>query len=229
MNALIAIRNRRSASVLIASTLVVSVLAGGSSAAAANGPNIVAQWNKVAEDTVVASGAFQIEGLVYMSYTQLAVFDALVAIDGGYAPYGHALDAPAGASRDAAVVEAAYTVLVHHFPGSAGSLATARDESLGAIADGPAKVDGIALGQASAVDIIALRTGDGRQTPIGTSSPFATKVPGPGVWRLTPPAYAAPQIPWAGSMSPFVLPSGDRFLPSPPPALSSDHVGHRLQ
>ena len=90
MNTLIAIRNRRLARVLIASTLVGSVLAGGSSAAAASGPNIVAQWNKVAEDVVVASGAFQIEGLVYMSYTQLAVFDALVAIDGGYAPYGHA-------------------------------------------------------------------------------------------------------------------------------------------
>ena len=76
MNTLVAIRNRRLARVLIASTLVASVVAGGSSAVAANGPNIVAQWNKVAEDVVVASGAFQIEGLVYMSYTQLAVFDA---------------------------------------------------------------------------------------------------------------------------------------------------------
>ena len=222
MNTLVAIRNRRLARVLIASTLVGSVLAGGSSAAVASGPNIVAQWNKVAEDVVVASGAFQIEGLVYMSYTQLAVFDALVAIDGGYAPYGHSLDAPAGASRDAAVVEASYTVLVHHFPGSAATLTAARDTSLGAIADDQARVDGIALGHAAALDIIALRTGDGRQTPIGTSSPFATKDPGPGVWRLTPPAYAAPQIPWAGSMTPFVLPTGDRFLPPPPISLSSD-------
>ena len=177
MNTLVAIRNRRLARVLIASTLVGSVVAGGPSAAVASGPNIVAQWNKVAEDVVVASGAFQIEGLVYMSYTQLALFDALVAIVGGYAPYGHALDAPAGASPEAAVVEAAYTVLVHHFPGSASALAAARDSSLGAIADSQAKVDGIALGHASALDIIALRTGDGRQTPIGTSSPFATKTP----------------------------------------------------
>lgn len=76
MNTRIAIHSRRLARVLIASTLVWGVVSGGSSAAAASGPNIVAQWNKVAEDAVVASGAFQIEGLVYMSYTQLAVFDA---------------------------------------------------------------------------------------------------------------------------------------------------------
>ena len=80
------------------------------------------------------------------------------------------------------------------------------------------------------LNIIALRTGDGRQTPIGTTSPFATKDPGPGVWRLTPPAYAAPQIPWAGSMTPFVLPSGDRFLPPPPTAQPLQRpMGCRLQ
>jgi hypothetical protein len=179
MKALIAVLNRRLASVLIASTLVGSVLAGGSSAAAASGPNIVAEWNKVAEDVVVGSGAFQIEGLVYMSYTQLAVFDALVAIDGGYAPYGHALDAPAGASPEAAVVEASYTVLVHHFPGSAGG-AGGRARQL-ARCHRRRRSEGrrIALGHESALDIIALRTGDGRQTPIGTSSPFATKDPVP--------------------------------------------------
>jgi len=222
VNTPVATHKRRLGRVLMASALVGSLVAGGASAAAANGPNIVARWNKIAEDVVVASGAFQIEGLVYMSYTQLAVFDALVAIDGGYAPYGQPLDAPAGASPDAAVIEASYTVLAHHFPGSAGALAAARDDALAGIADGQAKVDGIAVGLASALDIVALRTGDGRQTPIGTTSSFPTKEPGPGEWRLTPPAYLAPQIPWAGSMTPFVLPNADRFLPPPPPALSSD-------
>jgi hypothetical protein len=38
--------------------------------------NTVQQWNKIAEDTVVGSGAFQTEGLLYMSYASAAVYDA---------------------------------------------------------------------------------------------------------------------------------------------------------
>ena len=81
-------------------------------------PNAVQQWNKIAEDTVVGSGAFQGEGEIYMSYASLAVYDAVVAIQGGYEPYGPAIDAPAGASVDAAVVEAAYRTLSAYFPSS---------------------------------------------------------------------------------------------------------------
>jgi hypothetical protein len=212
--------NIRHAQVAAAMTVLLSLAAGGWTPAAASGPNIVAQWNKIAEDTVVGSGAFQIEGFVYMSYTQTAVYDALVGIDGTYAPFGPPITAPAGASREAAVVEAAYETLVAYIPSAAGPLGTARMGSLGAIADGQAKTDGIAVGHQAAQDIMALRLGDGRQTPIGSTSTFPTKAPGPGVWRLTPP-YLAPQTPWAGSMKPFVLSRPDRFLPPPPPSLSS--------
>ena len=78
-------------------------------------PNTVQQWNKIAEDTVVGSGAFQGEGEIYMSYASLAVYDAVVAIQGGYEPYGPAISAPTGASLDCAVVEAAYRTLRHYF------------------------------------------------------------------------------------------------------------------
>ena len=201
--------------------LAASVLAGPAPAVAAGGPNTVAVWNKIAEDTVVGSGAFQIEGFVYMAYESSAVYDAVVAIRGRYRPLGHEIEAPRWASMDAAVVEAAYETLVAYFPASAGPLGTARDASLAALADGRAKTAGIAVGHRAAQDLITMRTGDGRQTPIGTTSSFPTMAPGPGVWRLTPPAYLAPQTPWAATMKPFVLPRADRFLPPPPPALSS--------
>ena len=81
-------------------------------------PNTVQQWNKVAEDAVVTSGAFQGEGEIYMAYTSAAVYDAVVAIQGGFEPYGPAISAPAGASVDAAVVEAAYRTLSTYFPSS---------------------------------------------------------------------------------------------------------------
>src|SRR5436190_22532459 len=63
-------------------------------------PNTVQQWNKIAEDTVVGSGAFQGEGEVYMGYSAAAVYDAVVAIQGGFEPYGPAISAPPGASVD---------------------------------------------------------------------------------------------------------------------------------
>ena len=43
----------------------------------------------------------------------------------------------------------------------------------------------------------------------------------PGVWRLTPPAFAAPQTPWLGSVQPFLLKSQGQFKTEPPVPLRS--------
>jgi len=56
--------------------------------------NTVAQWNQIAENTVVGSGAFQNEGLIYMGYVSAAVYNATVAIHRSYAPYGAGVYAP---------------------------------------------------------------------------------------------------------------------------------------
>ena len=190
-------------------------------------PNTVQQWNKIAEDTVVGSGAFQGEGEIYMSYVSLAVYDAVVAIQGGFEPYGPAISAPTGASLDCAVVEAAYRTLRHYFstfPALVASLDGYYSEALS-----PSNLNGCtgdagkgtSVGLAAANSIIALRTGDGRMTPVGTTSSFETKAPGPGVWRLTPPAFLVPQTPWRGSVQPFLLKSPGQFRPEPPIPLSS--------
>ena len=115
-------------------------------------PNTVQQWNKIAEDTVVGSGAFQGEGEVYMAYTSTAVYDAVVAIQGGYQPYGPAIGAPTGASVDCAVVEAAYRTLRHYFQSNSTLVAT---------------LDGYSRGRARAVCPRRMhrrrRKGDGRR------------------------------------------------------------------
>jgi hypothetical protein len=208
--------------------LVVAVVFGGTSPAAHAVlpalPNTVQQWNKIAEDTVVASGAFQGEGEVYMSYAATAVYDAVVAIEGGYEPYGPAISAPAGASVDCAVVEAAYRTLFHYFSSNAslagilnGHYSDALSNLNGCTADGG---KGTTIGLAAANSIIALRAGDGRLTPIGTTSSFETKDPGPGVWRLTPP-FPVAQTPWLGSVQPFLLNSPGQFTTEPPLPLTS--------
>ncbi len=186
--------------------------------------NCVTEWNKIAEETITVflpmPRPFQNEGLVYMAYVSAAVYDATVAIEGRYQAYGTGVTAPAGASTDAAVVEAAYRTLVEYFPNQASRLATLYQNSLATIPDGQAKSDGQAVGLAAANLIISSRMNDGRRTPIATTSPFPKKDAGPGVWRLTPP-FAAPQTPWVGNVTPFVLQSADRFSPDGPPSLQS--------
>jgi hypothetical protein len=228
----------------LAAAAAVAVLVAASAATTRNAAaalppgNTVAHWNKIAEDTVVGSGAFQPEGWIYMAYASAAVYDALVAIAGGFESYGPAIAAPTGASVDAAVVEAAYRTLWAYFPpescnptsppavyafclGVRPRLDAFYAEALAAIPRGDAKTDGQAVGLQAANDIIALRSGDGRMTPIGVSSSFSTLPSGPGVWRLTPP-FAPPLVPWVGSARPFVLQDSGQFLPDPPPSLQSE-------
>lgn len=183
--------------------------------------NTVQQWNTIAENTVVASEAFQAEGFIYMAYVSAAVHDAIVSIEGGYEPYSSAIPGYPGASTDAAAVEAAYQTLVTYFPAQTPVLNSYHTEALALIPDGAAKTAGLAAGLAAATSIISLRTTDGRLTPIGVTSPFSTLLPGPGVWRLTPPAFAAPQTPWVAQVRPFILQSAYQFLPDPPPTLQS--------
>jgi hypothetical protein len=189
----------------------------GAAVAAPSPQNTVSRWDEIAQNTVVSSGAFQNEGLVYMAYVSAAVYDAATSIQGGYEPYGRRVPAPRGASKDAAVIEAAYRTLVNYFPGSP-DLDARHSEALAEIPSGPAKDDGIAVGAAAAAQVIALRAHDGRVTPIGSSSPFSS-VPGPGAWRRTPSAFAPPQTPWVGAVRPFLLRSPGQFLPGRPPAL----------
>jgi hypothetical protein len=171
--------------------------------------NAAQQWNKIAEDTIVGSGAFQGEGFVYMAYVSMAMDRAV------YPGERH------GQSPDAAVTESAYRILAHYFPANAPDLTALHDAALAAIADGPAKRIGIVHGRLAADKVMRERARDGLQTPIGSTSPFPTLTPGPGVWRLTPPAYAAPQTPWMATMRPFGLKSAHQFLPPAPPSLQS--------
>lgn len=74
------IRTIRRLACLLAGLATATALAVGASAAATGTAaaalppgNTAAHWNKIAEDTVMGSGAFQAEGLIYMSYVSAAV------------------------------------------------------------------------------------------------------------------------------------------------------------
>lgn len=184
--------------------------------------NAATDWNAIAITQARASTAPGASAAgatnVYVAYVELAVYNAVVAIQGGYQPYEYTVTAPSGASADAAAIEAAYRTLLYLLPDRAAALTTAYNASMGAVPDGVAKLDGQSVGLDSANSLIALRSGDGRGAPWPYNFP---SVPEPGVWILTPGA-AAPATPWMGQMRPFTFDDPSQFLPDePPPALIS--------
>ena len=162
---------------------------------------------------------YQTEGLLYMSYVQAAVYDAATKIGHRYAPY-HQFSAGAGnASIEAAVIAAAYNTLVSYLGDPNGTLAAKYAASIAALPDDQTTRRGIAVGQAAASDIEALRASDGRDapTPVYGAGPLA---PGQWVWA-PPPSLQVAQTPWMATMQPFMLDSTSQFRAPPPPALSS--------
>jgi PAP2 superfamily len=184
--------------------------------------NAVTDWNAIGITQARASmapGSATPGGTgVYLAYVELAVYNAVVAIDHGYHPYKYHLSAPKGASPDAAAVEAAYRMLLYLLPDRTSDLDAAYTASLAAIPDGDAKEDGKAVGLASAEEMISLRSGDGRGGPYPYTFPSS---PVPGVWILTP-GVTAPVTPWLGHMRPFTFEDPARYFPDEaPPALNS--------
>src|SRR6266581_9240170 len=175
---------RNKAMLAAAAVIVMAAVAGASvrdARAVLPSGNTAQQWDKIAEDTVVGSGAFQNEGLIYMAYVSSAMYRAVAPGE------------RRGQDSDAAMIEAAYTTLSHYFPAQAATLDALHQEALAAIPDSQSKVVGMRYGALAAAKEIAERDGDGLQTPIASTSTFPTLTPGPGVWRLTPPAYLVPQ------------------------------------
>lgn len=199
---------------LITPTLAQHV--GSAQAAPAKSPTAVIVWNGIARrEAIQVAKQSTAHAMVSIAYAQAAVYDAVVAIEGGYRPYRARLARQPQASLDAAIATAAYTVLAHYFPARQEALAADYATALAAVPAGAAKEAGIAVGQAAAAGIIADRQGDGLEADIGFSMPAAA----PGVWQL--PAEQAPMTPWASKLRPFMLKSPEQFRPGPPPALTS--------
>jgi hypothetical protein len=204
---------------LITFTAVACLLLGAVTASA----DVVLDWNAIAINTAVANGQNPFDLSRVAAITQLAVFEAVNAVTGDYHPYLGSIVAPPGASADAAAVEAAYRVLSHYYPASVSMLDAARANYLALIADGQAKDDGIATGDAAAAAMMLLRANDG-------SSPAQFKIPGsavPGEWQATPSCPIVNGIAvgvffqWQ-NVAPFGVPNAKAYLLDPPPALTSD-------
>lgn len=176
----------------------------------------VLDWNRIMLATI--SGQNPFAQARFAAITQLAVFEAVNACTGDHEPYLGTVIAPWGASARAAAVTAAHGVLKHYFPGSAATLDAARAESLAAIRDGRRKDGGIAVGEAAAAAMIALRANDGSAPP----ETFVPATTDPGVWQPTPPVFGPGILLHWRNVTPFGIQSSDQFRSDPPPALTSN-------
>ncbi len=188
-------------------------------------------WSNEARRAIVpaAAGAenfgnkFPGEAAVYMGIVHAAIYDAAVAIEGGYRPYAIALTAPADTSPEAATATAAHHTLIGLQPqlglNPAQQAILDGDYAayLAAIPDGTAKANGIAIGERVAAAVLALRANDGREKnpTVGNLAPLP---PGPGVWQpdLSRPVLGL-RLP---GIRPLALESASQFRPGGPEPLT---------
>jgi hypothetical protein len=148
-----------------------------------------------------------------MAFVQVSVFEAVNAITGRYPPYRAKIEAPPGASVDAAVAAATRIALSKLFPAQQAAIDEAYQALLRPLPDGPAKADGIAIGERAAAAVLAARADDGIRLP-DTYRPHTT----PGLYVPT----LLPAVPNWGKRTPWVMTGGDQFRPGPPPSLTSE-------
>ena len=208
--------------VLIAASLVLPP-----AVVAAEPTDMVLEWNANAVSAILNAPTATTPGLghapplagVDLAMVHGAVYDAVIAIAGGYEPYLGGINAPAGASQAAAAATAAHHVLVALVPSTPAAVTASLDAlyatSLGKIPDGAAKTDGITVGAAAASAMLANRAGDGR----GGTRTFVVGTE-PGEWRPVPPLNAN-VFSYVGDIRPFALKRSDQLRVEGPPDLGS--------
>ena len=122
----------------------------------------MADWSLIAQNAIVAVGKrFPGEAAVYMGIVHAAIYDVVVAIEGGYRPYAITLTVPPNTSVEAAVATAAHRVLAGRFSDQQGALDDIYFPYLQGIPDGEAKTNGILVGEEVGVGMLLLRANDG--------------------------------------------------------------------
>jgi hypothetical protein len=142
----------------------------------------------------------------------VAMYDAVVAIRGGYEPFSTVPTSPtAGASVNAAAAAAACGVLRGLFPNRAPQYEPACQSYINALPNGTAKSRGLAVGEEVAAGTLASRADDGRMTAVTYTAGSE-----PGDFRGVNPALVF--LPF---VRPFAIESASQFRADGPPDLTS--------
>src|SRR4051812_35978664 len=148
-------------------------------------PDAATAWHNIAVQALAAASPARPNPIpvLDLAIVQVAVHDAVQAIDRRFTPYHVTFPSGASGSPEAAAAKAAHDVLVNILPGQAASLDTHYHTYF--TTHGLAEGDpGVNIGAMAAAGILALRANDGR-LPNPLPPPF-TGGTAPGQWRPTP-------------------------------------------
>ncbi len=208
------LKSQRAFAAAVVATLCLSGAIGSARA------DTVLDWNATAAALPIAVPPIHARVMAAMHG---AVHDAINSIEPHYETYRFPVEAPAGASKDAAVATAAHVVLAALVPSQKSALDTALAQSLAKISDERWKADGIVVGKTVAERMLAWRAKDNFDTKAEDKP--GTRV---GEWQRTPPGLAPGALPQLGGVTPFMLKSVDQFAPKGRPALTSGEFARDL-
>jgi len=194
------------------------------------GFDVVLRWTEITLDANGADHALSIPNQLgplrtarAFAIVQIAVFDALNAIAGGYQGYSGLARITAPTSIEAAVAQAAHDTLSALFPSQVTNFDRLLAEDLQPVGESRAKRNGVDLGRRAAAAILSLRASDGSQHDEELYGTEYLPAAGDDKWRQDPIS----QVPialgarWGELVTPFVLTSADQFPIPPPPAAAS--------
>jgi hypothetical protein len=213
---------------LVAFVFTAAALAAPARAVADPAPNVVTEWAGIVQQAIHNASTPRSAGtsLILHTMVHLAVYDAVVAIEGGSRPYASRISAPPGTDVRAAVATAAYlTVRPRIVPANLAALDAAYTTYMAGLPAGPATDDGVAVGRQAADAILALRQGDGFTAVVpyecsATPPPIGEFVPDTGCPAT--PGAAQPVDAKVGGITPFTARTVNAFRTDGPDPLQSE-------
>ena len=175
--------------------------------------DVVTDWNTATYQvlrTVKVDGA---PGARALAMVHVSMADAINTVHNRHTRYAYRGPLQPSASAEVAAASAARSVLLALWPAQKAKIDETFMATTSAIADGPAKAAGEAVGKEAAEAMLADRANDNTSVP-DTYRPLTT----PGTWVPTTPPITAQYArakPWG-----FERP--EQFRPGPPPALNSE-------
>ena len=193
----------------------------------ATAPNAVTDWAVIVQQAIHSPAAPRSGGTSEILHTMvmLAVFDAVVAVEGGYRPYTAAIEPAPWADVRAAVATAAWRAARARVAASQiGLLDQQYAMYLATVPDGFDKSEGIRVGEVAAGQVLAARANDGFDAVVFHECSGQPPAPGefePDTGCPTGPTSPQPVDVKVGRIRPFTLGDATRFRPAGPHPLTS--------
>ena len=207
--------------------LVLSALAVAGPAHATAAPNVVTEWAGIVQQAIHTAAAPRSAGTSEILHTMVhvAVYDAVVAIEGGYRPFATRIAAPRGADVRAAVATAAYlTARPRIVAANLPAFDQAYTIYMANLPVSPAVADGIAVGTQAAQGVLALRANDNFAAVV----PYACSGTPPAIGEFLPDTgcptaatSAQPVDAKVGGIQPFSVQNIGAFNVSGPAPMNS--------